>query len=854
MVREEIRHLHIPNLLCSERIQVVGCEIRESHNLSLFCVYRSPQSTETDDSELLDCLKSAVRGKQRWVIMGDFNAPGVDWLRGTARGQRSFEQRLLDTVHDWAAFQHVKEPTRFGSGHIPSTLDLVITPFESDVEGIRTSNPLGRSDHVVIHATVNVSLRQPPPKLVQQYWKADPVRVTSQANQLCWHDDHGLPSWEIVKGNLLKISEEQVPTVRATRHKSCPWFKGEAKRLAHLKAKSWRRMKGNPTHINFRKYKEVRNKAVSILRLSRAQYETQLARSVTLRPKRFYSYVQSRVRLRQNVSRAIRSGLDVLESDEQIAEAFKRFFCSVYRGDNGLPVPPTNYRIPVGGMQDSPILEAETMRELRAMRPDKSPGPDGIHPTLIKMAADALISPFTKMFNSLLAKGEVPTDWKHAHIVPLHKKGDRGAVSNYRPVSLTSVPCKVFERILRRRICEYLTQNDLISPEQHGFLKGKSCLSNLLLCLDEITQALDSGNQVDIGYLDFQKAFDSVNLRFLVAKLAAYGIAPQICKWVEAFLTGRTMEVRVRGEASTIGYPTSGVPQGTVLGPLLFLIYVNDLTIGLQSSCFLFADDIKVLSTQGTTNVLQEDLGRIAQWSSMWDLPLNVEKCQHLSSTDNPSQDLTLPSGPLTKVDRVRDLGVTIDRSFTPSAQCADAAQRARKALFLLRGAIANRTKEVWVALYCALVRPHLEYCIQAWSPYLKRDIDLLEKVQRLATRWVTGMKGIPYEERLKRLNLFSLKRRRMRGDLIEVYLMANEKAGLPMGKIIHWRDGRVVRGNGRPLQKTGCRTERRKGFYSLRVVNPWNKLPNEVVTASSLESFKRRLDQCWETIFPLTV
>jgi ribonuclease P/MRP protein subunit RPP40 len=169
----------------------------------------------------------------------------------------------------------------------------------------------------------------------------------------------------------------------------------------------------------------------------------------------------------------------------------------------------------------------------------------------------------------------------------------------------------------------------------------------------------------------------------------------------------------------------------------------------------------------------------------------------------------------------------------------------------MLKGAVASRHPEVWISLYCSFVRPHLEYCVQAWAPYQKKDIAVLEKVQRMATRWVLGLRGVPYEDRLKRLGLYSLQRRRLRGDLMEVYKMLNGLSGVPPGALLELREGRELRGHSKMLRKKHCRLEIRKGYFSHRVVNPWNSLSSEVIDAPTLETFKRKLDERWVSCFP---
>jgi ribonuclease P/MRP protein subunit RPP40 len=241
----------------------------------------------------------------------------------------------------------------------------------------------------------------------------------------------------------------------------------------------------------------------------------------------------------------------------------------------------------------------------------------------------------------------------------------------------------------------------------------------------------------------------------------------------------------------------------------------------------------------------------VQTWSMKWDLPLNISKCHILTETDEPlSITETNISYNLKAVKKIRDLGVTVSADFKTTLQCQAAAQKARGELFRLRRALTNRTPEVFLPLYSAFVRPHLEYCVQAWSPYLRKDVQCLEKVQRLATRMISGCKGLSYDERLKKLDLFSLERRRVRGDLIEVFKIFKGISGLSVKDFfVTFDTGKVTRGHSMKVNKQFARLNIRANFFSHRVVNKWNKLPQEVVDSDTVKAFKVRLDRIWESL-----
>jgi hypothetical protein len=406
--------------------------------------------------------------------------------------------------------------------------------------------------------------------------------------------------------------------------------------------------------------------------------------------------------LRKAVGNVVSAEGEVSTSAEEKANVLFKTFSSIYRVDEGTDSIPQQ-RDDVSIMPDFTIQPDEVHREVSGLLPTKSPGPDGIHPAILKPLAGILAKPLSALFNASLMRASLPRDWKMAAITPIHKGGSRAVALNYRPVSLTSVVLKILERIIAANIVQHVAVNHLLSAEQHGFVKKKSCLTNLISFLDEITKRLDKGEPVEVWYLDFQKAFDSVNHRLLMRKLTTFNLSKIVLDWISQFLTGRTFYVSVECHHSRTGLPTSGVPQGSVLGPLLFLMYVNDLTSELENPCYMFADDVKIVGTPTDPSV-QRDLDRIQKWTTAWELPLNASKCQHLMSTNSSAtiRYLGESSNPtaLSMVEHVRDLGIEITHNFQPSAQCQAAAKKASGALYQLRRTITSRDPEVLLPLF----------------------------------------------------------------------------------------------------------------------------------------------------------
>lgn len=298
---------------------------------------------------------------------------------------------------------------------------------------------------------------------------------------------------------------------------------------------------------------------------------------------------------------------------------------------------------------------------------------------------------------------------------------------------------------------------------------------------------------------------------------------------------------------------SSGVPQGSVLGPLLFLIYVNDLAQKLHCPCYMFADDVKIVGCP-QNNLMQQDLEEIHRWTVMWELPLNAAKCKQLlvADTHEAQRQIGEPNSGthIERVTEIRDLGIQVSASFKVSSQCIAATRKANRALYQLKRTMASREPEVLLPMYKVFVRPHLEYCVQAWSPYLVKDKQTLERVQRRFTKLFVKIRKMEYSDRLRSLDLFSLERRRMRGDLIETFKIL--KGLTDSGKHLFSLNGNTaLRGHEMKLAKPQASNNARAHFFSCRVVNAWNKLPSEVVATTTVTNFKNLLDKCWRVVFP---
>ncbi|KAK9728542.1 Reverse transcriptase (RNA-dependent DNA polymerase) [Popillia japonica] len=501
------------------------------------------------------------------------------------------------------------------------------------------------------------------------------------------------------------------------------------------------------------------------------------------------------------------------------------------------------------------------------------PGPDGVHPVFLKNTK-SLIGPLTKIMQFSMEEGKLPQQWKESTVIPVYKKGDKFDPKNYRQVSLTSIPCKILEKIISEQLTEFILNNHIIPTSQHGFMPGRSVISNLLECTNNWTLSVDRGNPVDVVYLDFNQWIEGTQWTILRSERETTKLDRRLSlrqRLQGSRLSGRGCRVLVGGEYSERYHASRGVPQGSVLAPLLFNIYTADIALGLNSQISSFADDTKIYNNPVTHfNELASDLQRIERWCKDWLLDLNENKCSilHIGS-NNPRRQYTLNNQTIKTVSTQEDLGVVISADLRWAPHIGKVVKRVNSMSYMISRTFTNPSPKLLEKIYKIYIRSIMDHAAVVWSPYLAKDIHALEQTQRKISRLSPTIKHLNYlakdihaleqtqrkisrlsptikhlnyESRLKILNLTSLSDRRRRGDLIETYKILHGHYNVNLSFFSVKRDDRL-RGHNYRIERDRFSRLSRQHFLPNRVAHAWNSLPRECVV--SVTSFKTQYDKC---------
>ena len=840
-------------------------------DIHVVSVYRPPSYGPDENESLARFLVEFSLGKEL-LIMGDFNLPSLQWGNGevSCSGYMTPTDRLFrDCFTGCGLTQFVEEGTFFPSGN---TLDLMLCTDADRVLEVDCLPPLPRCAHCPVVASMVFQFR-PDDVIDERYaWSRGDYDAFSTALfdvdwELLFEGSSAGECYMEFCRTIWELVPEFVP--KQVPKSNDRWLARPPRSLRRRRKELWQCFKQMRRELG-RRHEHTRQAWESYMSVNmayrnyalnhQASYEERLVELLKVAPKTFHSYLRSRKTGCPSVGPLRDTDGQLVADQRQMGDLFADAFASVYIAD--IPQNPSEYQQTASVMEQFHVDYDLVLKKLLELNSSSSPGPDGIHPKVLKECAQVIVLPLCLIFRKSYDEGIVPAEWKISRVVPIFKGGSKALALNYRPVNLTSSPCKVMERLLVEHIVEYLETNNLLAHFQFGYRQGRSVEDQLLLMYGEVIEKVEAGGVVDVVYMDLSKAFELVNHVVLLGKLSALGFCRTILRWIEAFLVGRSMFVSVGTGNSDIKSVQSGVPQGSVLGPLLFLVYVNGLATGIRTKWWAFVDDYKIYSTgsprNGLDEDLQSDLNIFSTRATSWNLKMNPEKCVVMrfgaGGVDADGNRYMLNGESLRFVTSHRDLGIVVDPSLRFHLHVSKLVGKTKGLINqLLRGTVC-RSRKFMVTLFIAHIRPLMDFSARLWNVGYLGDIRSLEQVQKSWMGQISGMEDEEYGECIKQLGVHSVYGRLLRGDLIKVWQTFHSPNDLGLKGLLDVQSHSATRTNGFKLAIPRCRTELRRRFWSVRCVQRWNSLPPEVVQARTVECFKRRLDNHVGDLFFSTV
>ena len=839
-----------------ECIWIETCQRYKKLLIGLF--YRPPSSDNIYIQSIENSMSLAVDSNIKEIlIMGDFN---YNMLESSGRN------KIESLCRQFSLSQLINEPTHY-TEHSSSLLDLVLSSTETNIIHSGVADPF-LNQETRFHCPVFALYRFVKPtsrSFVREIWKYNECNYRLLHEMASSVDWSALSSEDVneyalnVTNVLLEIVGQSIPCKSVTiRPSQPPWFSNIIRYKIRVRKRLYRKAKQTQTQYHWTRFKVIRNEVVNLIRESKKAYYDKLANKLTsnIRSKDWWRILKDFIKSDSDhhTCPPILIDNDIAISDNrEKANLLNSFFSSQANIDDS-NVYRQQLAIPSVVMHNILITPDEVNSILKSLPQGKASGPDGVDNRILRELSDELSQPLSDLFNLSLSQGTVPNIWKEAHVCAVFKGGDRSCVGNYRPISLLSNLNKVMEKLLFKHLFNFFRESNTLTPCQSGFVPGDSTTNQLTYLYNTFIEALDHGKEIRVVFFDIRKAFDRVWHTGLLDKLKSYGISPQLHLWLESYLTHRRQRVVLPGVRSDWMEVKAGVPQGSILGPLLFIIYINDIVAGLNSNIRLFADDtsLSMVIENPITDAqkINDDITTITEWAERWLVTFNPSKTESLLISRKTSRpfhpDLIITGQTINQVSRHKHLGLVFSENGSWTNHIEHILNKAWKRINIMRKLKFLLDRKSLEIIYLSFIRPILEYGDIVWCNINTNEISEINKIQHEAARIATGAtKLVSIDLLTKEVGWESLESRRRTHKLVLFYKMKNGLTPTYLSSlvppVVGQRSQYPLR-NSPDVETLPARTQLYYNSFLPSVIRDWNTLSTTVRSAQSVYSFKTQL------------
>ena len=846
--------LELPNIEC---VWVEVSFQNKKHLIGTF--YRPPNSPNATFSCIEDSIGLAFDSNiQNILITGDFN---LDILKENSNRKINYlcQQYNFD--------QLINEPTNF-TENSSSLIDLIFTVNRNNILISGVGEPF-LEQNVRYHCPVFCVLNFTKPKTPIYQRK---IYLYDRGNYDAFSNDLVQTDWVALKSNnidtyainvtekIQTLADKHIPNKSIKVRKSDPpWLNTNIKRLLRKKKRLYDKYKKSKNVNHFERYKRYRNLATKEIRKSKKDVINKLTEKLENQntgPKDWWKTLKHFIKPDQtNTIPPLHKDGQTYSDDIDKANMFNNFFIEQTLLDDSQANLPETLTIPDQNLDSLSVTPDEVKQVLKSLPLGKAAGPDLINNRILKELSEPLSLPLCDLFNCSLSSGIVPKIWKQANVTPIYKKNDVSDVSNYRPISLLSTVGKVLEKIVHKHLFNFFRDNNTITTLQSGFIPGDSTVNQLVDIYNTFCKALDEGKEIRAIFCDISKAFDRVWHKGLLFKLRSAGVSGSLLNWFSDYLNDRKQKVVLPGASSSWTSVGAGVPQGSILGPLLFLLYINDIVEDIGSSIRLFADDtslyIIVDNPLQAAEQLNSDLQKIHRWATKWLVSFNPEKSESILFSRKHNKPfhppLTMNQSQITEVEFHKHLGVTFSNNCTWHSHLELIKSKSWKRINIMRKLKFELDRKSLQTIYFSFIRPLLEYADVVWNNCTKYESDDLEKIQNEAARIVTGATKLVSINSLKsETGWDTLESRRKKHKLILFYKMQNGLSPDYLTSLVPPTVGSTSSyplRNASDLQTINAGSQSYYNSFLPSVVRDWNELPAQTRESASLNIFKNKLN-----------